>query len=322
MAIHQFESQTSFEKRREEQLSKSDADMTCVINGKVFPHKIVKMVSCVASTPMPFAILGTMGVGKTYFAKNGLPSILKEVNGRTYRVVVSQPFQLKSPSDIYCRPSLKSGDLVWDYTPLIKAIQEAIAASEAVLLVIEEFTRMSAQAMNFLLEPLNDHCISIEQTGEQIELPPGSRVALLGNPSGVGTTTRHEALHDRIFEITWPVPTPAVLAKMVKHTIDNDNQFKSVRTSFGVSVADRKLDWDQAEVIAKAIIDVNAIRRVPLTVRAALKCAYIYLRSDSVHNAIEHIVTHVLTQGENTSLDEIKNRLVSRIKSDLRCGLQ
>lgn len=301
------------------------------INGEIYPKNAVSEVICKIPGDFPIAIESDPGTGKSYFCTNALPIILEEMYDKKYIVLYTNPFQLKSPADVFVRPSLKQNNLVWENTWPIISVKEAIKENYSILWVIEEYTRMNAQMQNMFLELLNSGgSIHIEQTGEQIILPANSKIVLIGNPTGVGVTAKLEAIRNRVKKLKWPLPEATVIAEMVLNKIEqNENSYVNKTLKFkntSIKLKKRKMNFDTALIITEAALLMNEVReKEPITLRGILKCCDYFITCEDISVAIDYMMEEFcsdldVNSSENKrSMYNAKNKLREFMDNERIC---
>jgi MoxR-like ATPase len=308
--------------RQKEDLCQKEKYYT--IDGQIYPAPVIDRIIARLLGDSALAIVGDPGGGKTYFTTKGLPVVLEDLFGIPYVMAYTQPFQLKSASDTYCRPSLRQGDLVWELTWPIQLTMAARKEGKGVLFVVEEFNRMDARGQNFLLELCGSKVIHIEQTGDRIELPPYSRVCLIGNSKGSGVSQKHEALYDRLAIVQWPIPAPQTMAKMLfaRFSKADCNEFRArkPRTSFGGCLAQRELTIEIAEALADVAHSMNSVRKEPVSLRGLERCVSLYMSIPELESALDCIIEEELARDLEKNEREVKRSIV-KAKDRLRLAL-
>ncbi|MHB8766690.1 MAG: hypothetical protein ACYDA8_20460 [Deferrisomatales bacterium] len=293
------------------------------IDGHVFPRAPVEEVVHRALGDSPIALVGRPGVGKTFFAVRGLPTLLGELFGVPYRLVYTNPFQLKSPADTFVRPSLRAGDLVWEHTWPLREVARAAADGVAVLWVIEEYTRLSPQGQNLFLELCASGTVHVEQTGEVFRLPPRSKVLLLGNTEGAGVLARHDALEDRVARVHWPLPDAHTAVEMLlAREQERGHGLRPAvgRLSAGVAWSSRPLTRAAALGLCQAAFEANEVRPEPVSLRGLERAATLYRAVPDLGEAVRRIVEGELARGLDLADVEVRRAFLG-LEHELRRAL-
>ena len=285
----------------------------CTIAGEVFPRQAVEDIITLIQGATPVALQSPPGFGKSFFALHALKPVLEEIYPVEFDVIYSVPFKVKSPSDLFCRPSLTDNSMVWEDTWPIRKIREAQDQGRAIVFIVEEFTRMPAAHQNQFLDLLDSQRIYVEQTGDVVEMPAYSKVVLLGNPSGVGVAQVVEALSSRIITYDWPFAKADTVARMIINWADKQiKPLSNASTSFGFNLVQRELNFTVCLAICEIAQTLNEVKKEPVSLREIKKCVELWIHSKTDKQAVERMFHSVLARGIETNDDyRLKNSLAT-----------
>ena len=308
-----------FYKKKYPRESEKKAQNTIEINDFRFPAKQVEEIIEAARNPedMPIGLFGDYGGGKSFFMKIAFKSILEKIYGVKYDQIISYPGKLKNIEDIYEKPGLKDGNLTWEKTYLTKFVQKAIQDKKGILIIIDEFNRMSYDRQNYYLDLCEDNTINLPESGSNIILPRGSKIALVGNTEGFGVHPNHEALYDRLQKIYWNVSFMDSIAEQafVKWSNLDASACKECEI-FGIQINHRTLTKKAAFCIVKATYPVNELKKGAMNFRRYKEYFNLYETCLCIQTFIDRICDRIdrdILAGE----DVAGKRLLAQIRSDL-----